>query len=86
MAKKPVRPLEFAIRGEFIQLDQLLKAAGLVHSGGAAHAVTTAGEITVDGQPETRKRAKLRPGQRVRFGDAEILLSGAEPAPDANTG
>ncbi len=86
MAKKSVRPLEFAIRGEFIQLDQLLKAAGLVHSGGAAHAVTTAGEITVDGQPETRKRAKLRPGQRVRFGDAEILLSGAEPTPDANPG
>ena len=86
MAKKSVRPLAFAIRGEFIQLDQLLKAAGLVHSGGAAHAVTTAGEVTVDGQPELRKRAKLRPGQRVRFGDAEILLSGAEPVGDAASG
>lgn len=86
MAKKSVPPLEFAIRGEFIQLDQLLKAAGLVHSGGAAHAVTTAGEVTVDGQRETRKRAKLRPGQRVRFGDAEILLSGAAPGPDAAAG
>lgn len=85
MAKKSARPLEFAIRGEFIQLDQLLKAAGLVHSGGAAHVVTTAGEVMVDGQPETRKRAKLRPGQRVRFGDAEILLSGAAPVPDPTT-
>jgi len=82
MAKKSVPPLEFEIRGEFIQLDQLLKATGLVHSGGAAHAVTTAGEVTVDGQPETRKRAKLRPGQRVRFGGAEIRLSSVEPGPE----
>lgn len=64
----------FAIRGEFIQLDQLLKASGLVPSGGAAHAVTTAGEVSVDGRIETRKRAKLRPGQHVRFGDEEITL------------
>jgi ribosome-associated protein len=82
MPKKSVPPLEFVIRGEFIQLDQLLKATGLVHSGGAAHAATTAGEVTVDGQRETRKRAKLRPGQRVRFADAEILLSGAAPLDD----
>jgi len=82
MARKSVPPTTFVIRGEFIQLDQLLKATGLVHSGGAAHAATTAGEVTVDGQRETRKRAKLRAGQRVRFADAEILLSGPGPVPD----
>lgn len=70
-------PLHFAVRGEYIQLDQLLKAAGLVGSGGEAHAVVEAGEVRVDGKPETRKRAKLRPGQRVRFGSAEVLLSAA---------
>jgi len=75
MAK--ARPVAFTIRGEFIQLDQLLKATGLVQSGGAAHAATTAGEVTVDGQTETRKRAKLRAGQRVRFAGTEIVLSGS---------
>lgn len=68
-------PLRFQIRGDFIQLDQLLKAAGLVASGGAAHGAVTAGEVTVDGQIETRKRAKLRPGQRVRFAGQEIELT-----------
>ena len=35
--------IEFVIRGDYIQLDQLLKATGLVPSGGEAHAATTAG-------------------------------------------
>jgi ribosome-associated protein len=69
-------PIRFAIRGEFIQLDQLLKATGLVHSGGAAHAAVEAGLVTVDGQPESRKRAKLRPGQRVDFQGERVELVG----------
>ncbi|MBK7900581.1 MAG: RNA-binding S4 domain-containing protein [Azonexus sp.] len=59
--------IRFAVRGEYIQLDQLLKATGLVESGGAAHAAIAAGIVQVDGHYETRKRAKLRPGQRVVF-------------------
>ncbi len=66
--------IEFAVRGDYIQLDQLLKAAGLVDSGGAAHAAVEEGRVRVDGKPESRKRAKLRPGQRVRFGSEEIAL------------
>lgn len=49
------------IRGEYIQLDQLLKTTGLCHSGGYAHAEIEAGNVLVDGAVETRKRAKLRP-------------------------
>lgn len=67
-------PTPFAVRGDHIQLDQLLKAVGLAGSGGAAHAAVAAGEVRVDGKVETRKRAKLRPGQRVRFGGEEIEL------------
>ncbi len=66
--------IAFAIRGDYIQLDQLLKATGLVPSGGVAHAVVAAGEVTVDGQLETRKRAKLRPGQTVQWQDHTIVL------------
>ena len=65
----------FAVRGEHLQLDQLLKAAGLVDSGGAAHAAVEQGQVRVDGALETRKRAKLRPGQTVRFAGVEITLT-----------
>lgn len=68
---------DFAVRGEYIQLDQLLKATGLCDSGGMAHAAIAEGRVKVDAQVETRKRAKLRPGQRVEFA-GEILLLLAE--------
>lgn len=67
----------FPVRGEYIQLDQLLKATGLSESGGAAHAAIADGFVRVDGQRETRKRAKLRPGQRVEFAGETIELVGA---------
>jgi ribosome-associated protein len=66
--------ITFPVRGDYIQLDQLLKAASLVESGGASHSAVEEGLVKVDGQVESRKRAKLRPGQRVRFGAEEILL------------
>lgn len=65
---------EFTVRGESIQLDQLLKAAALVGSGGEAHAAVQAGRVRVDGQVESRKRAKLRPGQRVEFHGETLVL------------
>ncbi len=70
----------FAIRGEFIQLDHLLKATGLVASGGAAHAEVELGKVRVDGKTETRKRAKLRPGQQVAYGGQLVELVSGGPA------
>ncbi len=69
--------ITFAVRGDYIQLDQLLKAANLVTSGGEAHAAVEAGQVKVDGKPEQRKRAKLRPGQRVSFDGQQIVLVAA---------
>lgn len=66
--------IQFAVRGDHIQLDQLLKATGLCESGGAAHAAIADGQVCVDATVDTRKRAKLRPGQRVSFAGAEIEL------------
>jgi ribosome-associated protein len=68
--------IEFAVRGDHIQLDQLLKATGLCESGGAAHAAVAEGRVEVDGAVDTRKRAKLRPGQRVAFAGNAIFLVG----------
>lgn len=66
--------IQFAVRGDHIQLDQLLKATGLCESGGAAHAAIADGLVQVDAAVDTRKRAKLRPGQRVSFAGEEIEL------------
>jgi ribosome-associated protein len=62
------------VRGDYIQLDQLLKTTGLCHSGGFAHSEIEAGRVSVDGVVESRKRAKLRPGQRVDYGGETIDL------------
>ena len=70
--------ITFALRGEYIQLDQLLKATGLCESGGAAHAAIAEGRVRVDAAVDTRKRAKIRPGQKVGFA-GEIVEVVAEP-------
>lgn len=66
--------ITFAVRGEYIQLDQLLKATGLCESGGAAHAAIAEGRVRVDAAVDTRKRAKLRPGQTVSLGGESVVL------------
>jgi len=68
----------FPIRGDYIQLDQLLKATGLAGTGGEAHAAVEAGLVRVDGRVESRKRAKLRPGQQVSLGTDTVQLTPAE--------
>jgi ribosome-associated protein len=55
---------------------QLLKATGLCGSGGAAHTVIAEGRVNVDGAVDTKKRAKLRPGQCVAFEGKAIFLVG----------
>ena len=57
----------FELRGETIDLHQLLKAAGLCGTGGEAKQVIAAGLIKVDGRVETRKACKIRSGQTVSF-------------------
>ncbi|RZS57019.1 RNA-binding S4 domain-containing protein [Sphaerotilus mobilis] len=74
----PVPTTDFAVRGDHITLDALLKVCGLVPSGGAAKAAIGAGEVIVDGEVEHRKTRKLRPGAEVRFG-GECIRIVAEP-------
>ena len=69
-----MRHIDFAVRGEFITLDRLLKACGIAPSGGAAKIMVAEGKVQVDGQDELRKSAKLRPGQVVSLTDVRIRL------------
>lgn len=65
---------KFEVIGEYIQLDQLLKALGWVDGGGAAHQRVTEGLVQVNGNIELRKRAKLRPGDTLIYAKQEVLL------------
>ncbi len=67
----------FHLDREFIELNQLLKLAGLCDSGGAGKALVASGSVLVDGQVELRKTCKIRAGQVVRSGDAQILVQAA---------
>jgi len=62
----------FPLEREHIALNDLLKLAGLVDSGGAGKALVASGAVRVDGAVETRKTCKIRDGQRVEVGDVEI--------------
>ena len=73
--------IDFELRGEFITLDRLLKATGVADSGGQARMMITEGLVRVDGQPESRKTAKLRPGQVVLCQDLRIKIL-ADPHQD----
>lgn len=66
--------LEFQLRGEFIELCNLLKLTGVADSGGAGKALVAEGVVSVDGQVELRKTAKIRAGQVVALGDIEIRV------------
>lgn len=63
----------FCLEGkDYIELNNLLKVTGLCGSGGIAKMVIADGLVKVDAVVETRKRCKIRPGQRVEFQGQKI--------------
>lgn len=66
--------IEFELRGEYIELDKLLKANGLVESGGRARMLISEGNVQVNGQDELRKTAKIRAGQVVAMHGVRIKV------------
>ena len=66
--------IDFQLDRDFVELNQLLKLAGLCDSGGAGKQLVASGAVGVDGVVELRKTAKIRAGQAVRVGDAEIRV------------
>ena len=76
-----MRTLDFALRGEFITLDALLKATGLAPSGGAAKAMVADGRVQVDGRDELRKTCKIRAGQVIAVPGARVRVMADPDAP-----
>ena len=54
---------------EPMRLDQFLKLSGAVGSGGQAKLVIQDGQVSVNGEAETRRRRKLIDGDVIRWGD-----------------
>lgn len=63
---------EFVLNDEYVELNQLLKLAGICDSGGAGKAMVASGAVSVDGNVELRKTCKVRAGQVVTVGDVTI--------------
>ncbi len=68
--------MEFSLKGDYVELCNLLKLTGIASSGGAGKALVAQGAVTVDGQPESRKTAKIRAGQVVECQGQRIVVAG----------
>jgi ribosome-associated protein len=66
-----VRDVE--VRGDGIDLGQLLKFAGVVGTGGEARMLLGEGAVRVNGETEQRRGRRLRDGDVVEVDGAEAL-------------
>lgn len=64
----------FEIKGEYIELIKLLKATGISENGSQAQALVLENQVKVNGQTETRKRAKIKRGDRVETPYGNVVV------------
>lgn len=64
----------FKINGEFIQLNQLLKAIGWCENGADANAAIDGGFVKVNGEVELRKRNKIKVGFKVEMNGQSVVI------------
>lgn len=78
-----MEPIVFELRGDHIDLHQLLKATGLCDSGGQGKQLVAEGRVKVDGLVELRKTNKIRAGQVVECAGRRIEVVGPVTSPAA---
>ena len=82
--RPPVPETVIGIRDEYITLQQLLKMAGVIGTGGEAKYYLAEAAVTVNGDLEQRRGRKLRPGDLiVARGSAPIRLEARSPTEDS---
>ena len=69
-----MQELEFKLDTEYIELNKLLKILSLVESGGQANNLITGGFVRYNGEVDTRKRLKLRKGDKIEFAEMFIRI------------
>jgi ribosome-associated protein len=65
---------EFKLTSEYIELVKLLKLLQIAQTGGHAKIIVENGEVIRNGEPEFRKRAKLRSGDKIEVAGEEIVI------------
>ncbi len=65
---------KFKIKGEYIQLNQLIKAMGWCENGAQANLLIDEGLVKVNDVTEHRKRNKLGPGSKVEFNKQIVTI------------
>jgi ribosome-associated protein len=55
-------------------LGRALKAASLVGTGGEAKVLIQAGEVSVNGEVETRRGRRLEEGDVIEVGDERLVI------------
>ncbi|MGC9360477.1 MAG: RNA-binding S4 domain-containing protein [Anaerolineae bacterium] len=64
-----------------MRLDQFLKLANLVGSGGEAKHLIQSGQVLLNGAIETRRSLKIRPGDQVTLGDVTVEVAWEDEDP-----
>lgn len=65
---------EIKIETEYIKLDQFLKLAAVVQTGGQAKELILNGEVIVNGEVCTQRGKKLRISDTIKVCDAEKFV------------
>lgn len=65
---------EIAISTDTIRLGQFLKLSNLVDSGSDAKFLLAGGEVSVNGEVETRRGRQLRAGDTVEFDGVRVRV------------
>ncbi len=63
----PKKHQDFILKGDYIRLDDLLKNASVVNTGGHAKIVIQEGEVKVNGEVCTMRGKKLRSGDNAEY-------------------
>ena len=77
--KKKETATPLTITTEFIKLQDALKYANVVYSGGEAKQLILDGQVTVNGEVCTMRGKKLRAGDKFTFmGNSFVITNAAE--------
>ena len=73
--KKKDNSVQVSITTEYIKLQDAMKFANIVYSGGEAKTLIQEGEVKVNGEVCTMRGKKLRPGDKFTFMDQTYLIT-----------
>lgn len=75
VVKKKENAVPVVIFTEYIKLQDAMKLANIVYSGGEAKLLIQEGQVTVNGEVCIMRGKKLYPGDKFQFQDQTFLIS-----------